>query len=477
MRQFDPMRRRLLRAGLLATLAPRQLLAAGAAGKTDQRKYVFAHYMVCCPAAGSGATVADFKCEIHEAQTRGLDGFALNCGGWDKGGGHDYKPRAAMLYEAARQLGTGFRLFISMDYCCGNGPEETRDALETFGKHPNQFQVSGRPVLSSFGGESRDPKTGQDKIALVHGLGGFFVPYFFPQTYHEHPDSADVAQVFRDYPALDGYFYFGAVGDGDSISRSNQLLARTWLGAGKVFMADVSPFYRSFGRLNETRGFESMAREWEGAIRDGATWVEITTWNDFAEKTYVAPFGSPTDTVLWDGTNDGFGPINYSHVAYLDASRYYIDWFKSGRRPRITHDQVFYFYRTEPKTASGKQFAAAEAARGVKEIDGWQTLEDRIYVTAFLTKPATLRMHSGTSSEDFPLAAGVSHASMPFQPGTPRFQLLRNAQTLIDKWGEQAIADRQGETRYNYFAGQAASSGTGPARPDNRGKTPTTWTS
>lgn len=459
MTEVDTTRRRLLLAGAAGLLTGQigcRVLAAPAAPRTPAvPKRVFAHYMVCCPMAGGGATVADFKNEIREAQRRGLDGFALNCGGWDKGGGAAYKPRCVQMYEAARQLGTGFQLFISVDYCCGNGTDETRDALETFRSHPNQFKVGGRPVLSTFGGESRDPKSGQEKTDLVHSLGGFFVPYFFPKTYQEHPDPADVSQLLHDYSDLDGYFYFGAAGDGASISQSNQRLAQAWRAAGKVFMADVSPYYRSFGRLNETRGFTSMAQEWEGAIRGDAEWVEITTWNDWAEKTYVAPFGPPSETKIWGGSDPGSGTINYAHVAYLDASRYYIDWFKTGRRPKITQDRLFYFYRTEPKAATGKQFAASETQRGIKTISGADRLEDSVFVTCFLVKPARLTIHSGPTTRTFVVPAGVHHVNMPFSLGTQRFTLTRDGQVVKEKSGEHEIADRQGETRYNYFAGEA----------------------
>ena len=198
-----------------------------------------------------------------------------------------------------------------------------------------------------------------------------------------------------------------------------------------------------------------MAQEWEGAIRDGADWVEITTWNDWGEKTYVAPFGPPSETKIWDGDNPGFGAINYSHVAYLDASRYYIDWFKTGRPPRITQDRLFYFYRMEPKAASGRQFAPDEAQRGMKTISGADALEDNMYVTCFLTRPARLTVHSGDTARTFAVPAGVQHVAMPFDLGAQRFTLTRNGRAVLQKIGEQEIADRQGETRYNYFAGEA----------------------
>ena len=155
------------------------------------------------------------------------------------------------------------------------------------------------------------------------------------------------------------------------------------------------------------------------------------------------------------GTDDGYGPINYAHVAYLDAGRYYIDWFKSGKPPRITRDRLFYFYRTEPKAAAGKQLSASEVQKGVKSISGADALEDSVFATCFLTHPAQLTFHSGAASRAFVLPAGIHHVQMPFALGAQRFTLTRNGRTLLDKTGEHEIMDRQGITRYNYFAGEA----------------------
>jgi glucan endo-1,3-alpha-glucosidase len=417
-------------------------------------KKVFAHYMVCCPAAGGGATVEDYKSEIRQAQAAGVDGFALNCGGWNQDGDY-YKGRCEHIYEAAKQLGTGFLLFVSMDYCCINGLEATRDAMLTFRDHPNQFKVGGRAVLSTYGGEYRNnPKAGQAKIALVHSLGGFFVPFFFTRDYSGF-NPTNVAELVSDYAETDGYFLFGAGSTPEQLISANTLLCGAWRGAGKVYMAGLSPYYRSTGRLFETHGFLGMAQEWEAAIRDGADWIEITTWNNWQEKTYVASFGPSAETKIWDGGNDGYGRINYSHVAYLTASRYYIDWFKTGHPPKMVEDRLFYFYRTEPKSATGKQFFPNEMKAGMKSISGVETLKHSVFATCFLTRPALLTIHSGDTVATFVMPAGVHHVSTPFALGTQRFTLSRSGHVLKDKTGEHMITDRQGETRYNYFAGEA----------------------
>lgn len=437
------------------------LVAATCSGDDDAARpmrKVFAHYMVCIPTAGGGATIEDYKREILEAQKRGIDGFALNCGGWSLREPH-YKARTLLIYEAAKQLGTGFLLMISADYATGLTFEETRDMVATFRDHPNQFRWDGKPVLSTFAGEGADNSHGKELIAFLDtefpdaegGRNVVFVPYFYPRpNITEQPRQSHADQVFDTFPGLDGFFYFGAAGNGEELARCNALLADKWVGAGKIFMASVTPFYRGFGgnyRVYETRGFQGMALEWEAAIQHNATWVEIVTWNDWGEASYVAPFGEPGDTEHWGGH---WGPM-LNHVAYLDASRYYIDWYKTGSPPQINRDQVFYCYRLHPKSVEGRIKPNAEEKGKPSRADA---LRDSVFVTCFLKASATLTVYSGDTRARFDLAAGVHHLETPAALGEQRFVLERDGQVLLDKTGEHAISE-DAWSNFNTFTGSA----------------------
>ncbi len=422
---------------------------------------VFAHYMVCCPTADSGATVADYKNEIREAQIRGIDGFALNAGGWT----HNepfYKQRSLQMYEAARQLNTGFKLFISADYCCGLTSDETRDMVDTFRDHPNQLRVNGKPVLSTFAGEGSDLTNFIDQ---TFGTGAnrkiVFVPYYYPRPdITELPGQSQVDEVFNNYPTLDGYFYFGAAGGGDQIAASSSLLAQKWVGAGKIYMAPLTPYYRAGGsnyRLFETMGMSALEQEWKSAIDNNATWVEFVTWNDWAESSYLAPFGAPAETKLWGGH---WGQKMLSHTAYLDASRYYIDWFKTGKRPAITKDKLFYFYRLHPKALQALVQPSGDATLG--RPANADALHESVFVSLFLKAPAQLTISSGDQQKTFALAAGVQDVEMPFAPGSQRFVLKRGKNIVFDKTGEHEISATDASSRFNYFAGQASAHSSAP---------------
>ena len=432
--------------GLLSGMvALAQAAVAGDAGGK-----VFAHYMVCIPTHGGNSTMEDYQREIRAAQAAGVDGFALNCGGWTLREPH-YKKRTRLIYEAARELGTGFKLFISADYASGLTFGETRDMVESFRNHPNQFRHDGKPVLSTFGGGRKQTEFVRQEFTGDRAI--VYVPFYYTQPAAEMPNQAQVEQVFRDHNSVDGFFHFGAAGTPAQIAESNRLLARQWLGAGKIFMAGVTPYYRGLGgnyRVYESRGFEGLAQQWEGAIRDRATWVEIVTWNDWGEASYVAPFGPPSGTRHW---NNHWGPM-LSHEAFLDASRYYIHWYKSGSRPKISEDALYYSYRLHSKALSGIKKPGGSDTTTARP-GGADKLADNVFVSAFLTAPARLTIHSGDTQKSFDLAGGPGHVSMPFAPGRQRFVLMRGNDTILDKTGEQEISAADAWGNFNIFAGAA----------------------
>jgi hypothetical protein len=140
--------------------------------------------MVCF--AAYGERVEDYEREIREAQAAGIDGFALNCGAW-----HDephYPRRAKAIYQAAKELGNGFKLFFSVDFAGlqrhppGEFESYVLDMVKTYGHHPNQFMVDGRTVVSTFGGEEGMAWKREILAPLkAAGYNVFLVPFFSGQ--------------------------------------------------------------------------------------------------------------------------------------------------------------------------------------------------------------------------------------------------------------------------------------------------------
>src|ERR1700735_3105446 len=92
-----------------------------AGGKASAQRMVFAHYMLANQDYQSNtspeAKIAAYEREIQEARALGIDGFALNTGGWLQQ--PYYIEYAAQMFEAAARLDNGFKLMFSPDMCCG----------------------------------------------------------------------------------------------------------------------------------------------------------------------------------------------------------------------------------------------------------------------------------------------------------------------------------------------------------------------
>src|ERR1700744_5454431 len=135
------------------------LLASGLAVTPAQaQRMVFAHYMLTNQDYQGDTDptqelkITAYEREIREAQAMGIDGFALNVGGWFR---EPYYIRyAAQMFEAALRLHSGFKLFFSADFCCGNSINEVEDMMRRFAGNPRYADVylrhEGSAVLSTF---------------------------------------------------------------------------------------------------------------------------------------------------------------------------------------------------------------------------------------------------------------------------------------------------------------------------------------
>jgi glucan endo-1,3-alpha-glucosidase len=174
--------------------------------------------------------------------------------------------------------------------------------------------------------------------------------------------------------------------------------------------------------------------QWKSIVRQQPDWVEIVTWNDFAES-YICPVAAhrlPESVPPWLKSKN-------SHAGYLELTRYYIDWYKTGRQPPLK-DSLFWFYRVHPKGAVAKD------DRPVKALHG--DVQDVVYLTAMMTAPAELRVTSGRTTTVHPLAAGIQHLRVPFRVGAQRFAVYRGGKEVVAGDGDP-IKDRI--DRYDFF--------------------------
>jgi glucan endo-1,3-alpha-glucosidase len=406
---------------VLFWMAFTRVLPGAPADPAPGPKRVFAHYMVCFATYGEG--VENYKREIREAQAAGIDGFALNCGAWHNE--PHYPRRTAQIYQAAQELGTGFKLFFSVDL--GN-VDFILDMVRTYARHPAQFLHRNRVVVSTFAASGVPWKEKVFNPLKDAGIDVFFVPYFYPEPATELPSYDVVVKHHKKWAdVVDGMFYFGAAGLPAQLAASNAAYTKALHEAGKVCMASYTPSYwghkQPGKRYYESEGGAGTELQWMSIIESQPEWIEIVTWNDFGEASYVCPIEDFQKTLSFLEP-----PPRNSHAGYLELSRYFIEWYKTGKKPAVKQEGLFFFYRTHPKGVVVAGDKPVEARAG--------PVEDVLYVTTLANAAAELRVTTGgTKAAPGAVSPGLQHYKIPFQPGSQRFELWRGGRAIAAKDG------------------------------------------
>lgn len=382
---------------------------------TAHAKFVFAHYMVCC-GLHANPSVEQLADEIQLAQHYGVDGFVLNCGAWNRE--PRYEIVSEKLFRAAEKLNTGFVLFFSADPSTGLSAEEAVSMYVAFKDRPNYFKYGGRGVLTTFHGQRQWVEQIQSQLSDLQA-SVFFAPnvstlrdFALPGREIETPGVATAEKILDEDRDVDGHSYFGAGGTYLDIAASTLSLGAAARKRNKLFMAPVTPYYRGHGtnnRVFESLGFTGMAAEWEAAIQSGAEWVQIVTWNDWSEDTYVEPF---VDMQKVEFT--GRWPDALAHDGFLLASGYYIKWFKSGVEP-VSYPPLFcVFFR--PARRPGDE---------TEKPRGFDKLQDRLFVFSARSGYADIVFSDGASKFSLALSPGAHNYDLPaeFEAGVLRMRV------------------------------------------------------
>jgi len=412
-----------------------QTSAPAATNKVPERS-VLCWYMVCF-----SNSVERYKQEIELAQRHGIDGFLLDVGSWNANKG--YVTASQRIYEAAKQLGTGFKLAMAPEYSVQPFYEDVCDMALKFKDHPNQLKHDGKPVLSAYAAVSMLP--GAVAALEAKGVKVCLVADAHLPRWIYNPSYESFADLFTAAPCLDGLMIFNSEQLGNNISR-NAMGRRVTQKLGKLFAAGVISAYNS-ANLQDYRGLSGYLDMWKGAIDDGADWISIVIWNDYNEDSALMPGRWPFGSERYLFSRD---------ESFLDATAYASAWFKTGRRPEITQDKMFVTYRNRSKWLrrawDGKQWVDACLAPGrFDQIHDDNA--DLVYVDTFLTAPAALTVRLGRKEQKFELPAGVGHAEVPLVPGAPRLRIERGGKVLAETVGRRQILGPDDLNERNSFVG------------------------
>eukprot|EP01018_Ginkgo_biloba_P039941 Gb_40414 [translate_table: standard] len=424
--------------------------------RAAEPRLVFAHYMLYAP-----DSLDVLKQEIRLAQSKGIDAFALNSNVWRQ-------ERADAMYQAAKEVSPQFKIFFSADiHKDSNGnlkPSELVTMLTRYATHPNQLKYNGKQFFSAWLGSddswwkeygySTALAGWQDVFQKAGGKNNYFFVPFFPTD-----GSKDgVMGMISNFKSLvDGLMswdtsswpYFSPDYQNPSDEKDRNYLTAC-SSNGKVYMPTPSPWF--FKNIQGTccsdscksksvdcgcqvkgnyQGPGLWIKRWQQLIQLSPPLLEIVTWNDWVESSYIAPGLSQAATDV----------AGFPHRAFLELGQYYIRWYKTGTQPAITEDSMYMFYYTHSKNVN----VPADGCKVVHSED----LSDKLYVTAMLNQPAALELQSGSDSQAFNAPKGISTWSMDFKEGHQAALLKRGGVVLSSLNGAKAISNSN-ITKYNF---------------------------
>lgn len=384
---------------------------------------VFAHYVMCCTLQGPNVSTEQLGEEIALARGAGLDGFVLNVGAWTRY--PSYPADTARFFAAARPTAAQFKLFFSLDPSGGLTPAEGADIVSAYGSDPAYLRVNGLPVVSTFASSDRWNRELRARLSR-RGAAVLLVPHMVSTRgegesgAHETPGPDLVSRFLTDDPELAGYFWFGAAAPGRKLGEVSRAAAGAARRLGKIYIAPITPYYlghNTNNRVFDNEGFAGLDSQWTAAIEGGATWAEIVTWNDWEERSYVRPLGTgaQADTGQW-------GPRD-PHDGFLDASRYFIDWFKAGQKPMIRATRAFVAFRPDPVSRCTR----------IRDREpcpaGWQTLSDTLYAVVEAAAATSVVLRAGDRARSFTVPAGRTSLSMPMIRGAVSITISSGGRT------------------------------------------------
>ncbi|KAL5523926.1 hypothetical protein ACEPAG_8099 [Sanghuangporus baumii] len=460
------------------------------AGNGTDQKYVFAHHMV---GNTYPYTVDDWKDDIALASAHGIDAFALNIGSdsWQSN-------QVKNAYTAAEQSGSNFKMFISFDMtilpCAGPGDAaQLRKYITTYANHTAQFKYNNKVFASTFAGDKC--AFGQTNAAqgwqsqftsqLTGANAVFFVPSFFvdPGQLGDYANTVDgmfnwnaawpisvTTGVFNRIVMQTG----AAVGKLLSSSSSPLMtqiseVVQNFTGSldsdhqyidalskmgNKLYMSSVSPwFFTHYSAQSFNKNFIYLSDQlypsrWQSVIsaRDQIPMVEVLTWNDYGESSYVGPIkGAQPNSQQWV---DGF-----NHTAFLDLTQYFISAYKNGTYPPVQADKLYLWARPHAKDAQ----ATSDSIGKPQNAD---VLEDALFAVVLVTSPAEVTLSTKSTNKTVSVKEGLTQLSLPLKAGdTMSASLSRNNQIAVQLVPNNFTFEGSPQT-YNFNAFASFASGT-----------------
>ncbi len=177
------------------------------------------------------------------------------------------------------------------------------------------------------------------------------------------------------------------------------------------------------GNIIADRGLDLLRKNWEAAIRQDSPVLQFVTWNDYGEETILAP---------------AYG----THYTLSRVNRHYSDWWKTGREPEVTNDEVHVVHRRYPLSGNAPTLTYPHGARTMKAPD--------VLDVIVFAKEAGRVVVPGYGAFDVP--RGMSNCQFPLKIGAVSAELRRGGVTVAAVKSPEKVSASPWREDYTQFA-------------------------
>jgi hypothetical protein len=353
--------------------------------------------------------LADAEDEVRQAVSAGLDGFAVDLLVAPGSANSRVLEAPKLLLRAAANVDPGFKIMLVPDMTGGLGALDVGPLaayVAELAASPAAYRLSdGRLVLSPFKAENRSAqwwKTLLAELRTAHGLDIAFLPIFLNEQPHVAsfaPFSYGLSNWGSRNPAWNPTDVMHATSPRGRAAAVHAAGA-AWM--QPVSAQDVRP---RAGTFQEAQNTTNLRATWKLAIDSDAELVQLTTWNDYAEGSELAP-----------SAQQGW--------SYLDLSAYYLTWWKTGRAPKVVRDTVYLTHRTQ-SSSSKPSFPQTKLMTSA----GGSPTRDTVEALTFLTAPGVVTVRVGSKTHTCSVGSGVDTCTVPLGTGTVTASVTRGGAT------------------------------------------------
>lgn len=388
---------------------------------------------------------ADWASDVAMAKAAKIDGFAMNIAAGDP----NTENILANAYTAAETV-VGFKMFLSFDYLSMGvwNAGSVIAKINQYRSSPAQFHYQDKPLVSTFEGVDNIG----DWASIKHATDCFFIPDW---------SSLGPVGFARCLDITDGAFSWNAWPEGAEDKKADADEEWVKMLGRKAFMMPVSPWFYtnlpSWGKNWLWRGDDLWSHRWEDVVRLQPPLVQILTWNDFGESSYIGPIheGAIPEGACY--------AKDMPHEAWLKFLPHYIELYKSGKAtvPNCGEEAITYWYKVNPGgSGSSGGTTGNNLGHGQMLVAPQLVSQDKIFVTVLVADRSVVRVSIGGGRPAILQAnsSGLNHFSVPLrgQTGLVEIEVVRDEQVIVAATGPE-ITDccRNGCVNWNAYVGSS----------------------